>query len=183
MSSITNLLGRIKSLTPSERARRRYEERAERAEALRDGTHMGDLRALSVTHPGAFSRDTPEVREAIRSAMRADDEAARAAQYHPGTVRQVRGTAVPVRPRLTPAAGAHRPHSHHRRELSPARLAGLAEDGMYCQRFTDDDGGECGELFTAGTDHLEDRAPFQELYVTNLVCPRGHTLDRSTDGG
>lgn len=182
MSTITALWGHIKRLTPSERARRRYEERAARAEALRDGTHMGNLRALAATHPGAFSRDTPEVREAIRSAMRADDEAARAAQYHPGAVRQVRGTAVPARPRITAEAGVHRPSSSHRRELSPARLAGLAEDGMYCQRLTGD-GGECGELFTAGTDHLEDRAPFQELHITHLVCPNGHTLDRSTDGG
>ncbi|WP_150255289.1 hypothetical protein [Nocardiopsis deserti] len=178
MSSITDLLGRLGITTPA----RRRQERAERAEALRDGTHMGDLRALSAMHPRAFSGPNRDVMEAIRAAQAADDEAARAAQYRPGAVGQVRGTAVPARPRITPAAGVHRPHSHHRRELSPARLAGLAEDGTFCQRLIPD-GDDCGELFTAGTVHLEERAPFQQLHITRLVCPNGHTLDRSTDGG
>lgn len=182
MSTIPDLWGRIKSLTPSERARRRYEERATRAQALRDGTHMGEIRALAATHPGAFSRPTREVMETIRMAQAADDEAARAARYHPGVVRRVIGAVVPARPRITAAAGVHRPSSSHRRELSPARLAGLAEDGMFCRRLTAK-GEECAELYTSGTGHLEDRAPFQKLSITHLVCPRGHTMDRSTDGG
>lgn len=182
MSTITALLGRIKSLTPSERARRRYEERAARAAALRDGTHMGNLRALATTHPEAFSRPTRDVREAIRTAQTADYEAARAAQYHPGTVQQVRGTMVPARSRITAEAGVHRSSSSHRRELSAPRLAGLAEDGTFCRGLTAE-GEECAELYTSGTCHLEERAPFQMLSITHLVCPRGHTMERSTDGG
>ncbi|WP_435112727.1 hypothetical protein [Nocardiopsis synnemataformans] len=160
----------------------RRQKRSTRTEALRHGTHMGKIRASDVTHPGAFSRNTPEVREASCAVQDADDEAARAARYRPGAVQQMYGTAVPALSRITPAVGIRRPYSHHFRELSSARLAGHAEDGTVCQRLIPDSD-ECGERFTAGTTHLEDRGPHQELHVTLLVCPRGHTLYRSTDGG
>ena len=176
--SVQTLLGRLGITTLT----RRRAERAKRAEALRDGTHMGNLLALEVKHPGVFSRNTPEVRRAIRTAMRADAEAARAARYRPGAVRQVYGVAVPARPKITPKAGVHRPCGSQRSTLSPARLAGLADDGFVCTHPMPE-GARCGELYTAGTSHLEDRAPFQELHITHLVCPRGHTMDRRTDGG
>jgi hypothetical protein len=41
---------------------------------------------------------------------------------------------------------------------------------------------DCGEPAASGTQHLEDRGPFQQINVHNLTCTNRHHWDNTTDG-